>query len=160
MSKKNWKSRETTILCGKYHLRALVFHSHERYATSSFITQFIFQDVSINLEIWYLPGCRTACTVKTQAKSRFPDVYTFYLPLNALSFSVSASRGNSQLARDTRRMSTKAEMINTASEYKDSRANILKIIRIDCVVGHFRNNYSYNYNTFIKYFAFIKYFMN
>lgn len=54
----------------------------------SFITQFISQNVSINPEIWYLPGCnqrRAACSAEAQA-SRFSDVYTFYLPLNALSF--------------------------------------------------------------------------
>lgn len=67
------------------------FPLHQRI-WSSFIMQFISQDVSINPEIWYLPDYnqrRVRMHRESAQASRFADVYTFYLPLNALRASTS-----------------------------------------------------------------------
>lgn len=72
---------------------ALLFSTPPKeMATSSFIMRFISQDVNINPEIWYLPDCNqhSARMHRENAQtSHFPDVYTFYLPLNALEASAS-----------------------------------------------------------------------
>lgn len=120
------RDKNNTILLASSISASLFFHSTKGYATSSFITRFISQDVSINPEIWYLPGCnqrRAACTAKAQA-SRFHDVYTFYLPLNALGFCAArnAPRANSQPGRHrgrTNRTSTSGNDKRWFSEYKD-----------------------------------------
>lgn len=117
MSKENWKSRDHNS--SKNHLCALVFHSHERYATSSFITQFISQDVSINLEIWYLPGCNQHRTVCIAGKeSFFRCVYILSTTKRSLFLGFCSARKFSTRTRysQTNRNGNKYRL----SEYKDS----------------------------------------
>lgn len=77
MSREDWKSRDNNAKSKSTIFVPLFSTLLKGYATSSLITRFISQDVSINPEIWYLPDCnhkyqhRAACTAKARAGNSF-----------------------------------------------------------------------------------------